>query len=248
MEKNATADYDDANFQGDENTSFLNRSYVKEKAKKNGMKYLLLANLFVFTMSALTLICAIYMQHSKGTYVAAGLMDEFGIFSPAMHVVEYEQQHFKLAAPINSSDFVGKAPAVENAWKDIASIPDQMVSMEDFPALQKPADSLKVTDQRTGETGYQVGLGVFHQLQCLNILRLATYPENVSKVEGSTERAILDECIEVLRMTLQCQADVSVFTYHSVPGQKDAFPDFESQHVCRNFDKIKQWANDNAMN
>ncbi|KAF1949551.1 hypothetical protein CC80DRAFT_540239 [Byssothecium circinans] len=247
MEKHATVDYDDASSQGEENMSFLNTHYMKEKAKRNGMKYLLLANLFVFTMSALTLICAIYMQHSKGTYIAAGLMDEFGVFSPAMNVVEYEQQHFKLASPINASEYVGTNAAVENAWKNIASLPDQMISTDDFPKLQKPADSLKVTDSKTGETGYRVGLEVFHQLQCLNILRLASYPEFASKLKGQDDRASLDECIEILRMNLMCQADVSVFTYHSMSGKKDAVADYESQHVCRNFDKIKQWANENAM-
>jgi hypothetical protein len=52
-----------------------------------------------------------------------------------------------------------------------------MVSMEDFLKLQKLADSLKVTDLRTGETGYRVGLEVSHQLRCLNLLRMATYPD-----------------------------------------------------------------------
>ena len=39
--------------------------------------------------------------------------------------------------------------------------PDQMVSLKDFPTLDKPSDSLKVTDPKTGETGYRVGLEVF---------------------------------------------------------------------------------------
>lgn len=78
MEKQ-NLDYDDASSQGDENTSFLNGS-VKETVRRSSIKYLLLANLFVFMMSALTLVCAIYMQHSKASYTTAGLMDEFGLF------------------------------------------------------------------------------------------------------------------------------------------------------------------------
>lgn len=65
---------------------------------------------------------------------------------------------------------------------DIAIVPDQMVSMEDFPKLQKPADSLKVTDPKTGETGYRVGVEVFHQLHCLNLLRMSTYPDYYPKI------------------------------------------------------------------
>lgn len=44
-----------------------------------------------------------------------------------------------------------------------------------------------------------------------------------------------------------CASDVSVFTYHAAPGKQAPLPDYESKHVCRNFDKIKQWATDNAM-
>ena len=60
-------------------------------------------------------------------------------------------------------------------------VPDQMVSLDNFARLQKPADSLQVTDPATGETGYRVGLEVFHQLHCLNLLRMSTYPEHYAK-------------------------------------------------------------------
>ena len=61
-------------------------------------------------------------------------------------------------------------------------VPDQMVSAADFPKLQKPADALQVTDPKTGETGYRVGLEVFHQLHCLNLLRMSTYPDYYPKL------------------------------------------------------------------
>lgn len=60
-----------------------------------------------------------------------------------------------------------------------------MVSIKDFPKLKKPADSLKVTDPRTGETGYRVGIEVFHQLHCLNLLRMSTYPDHYLKLSWS---------------------------------------------------------------
>lgn len=74
------AEYDDFSSQDGETTSFLNRDHIKETARRKGMTYLLLANLFIFTMSMLTLICAVYSQKSQSTYAAARLMDEFGVF------------------------------------------------------------------------------------------------------------------------------------------------------------------------
>ncbi|OAG06061.1 uncharacterized protein CC84DRAFT_1187106 [Paraphaeosphaeria sporulosa] len=238
-----------------ETTSFLNRDHIKETARRKGMTYLLLANLFVFTMSMLTLICAVYSQRSQSTYSAARLMDEFGVFSPAMNVVEYKEVEFKLPSPVNTSKYVGVSQDVNNAWLDIAYVPDQMVSVDDFPKLKKPMDSVKVKDPKSDETGYRVGLEVFHQLQCLNLLRMATYPEHytklqsdeTSKPEETDANSSQDHCVEVLRTKLMCASDVSVFTYHAMPGQQAPMPDYDSKHVCRNFDKIKQWATDNAM-
>jgi hypothetical protein len=57
-----------------------------------------------------------------------------------------------------------------------------MISKADFPKLQKPDDAMQVTDPRTGETGYRVGVEVFHQLHCLNLLRMSTYPEYYTKL------------------------------------------------------------------
>lgn len=84
MEKQAQndAEYDDFSQDG-ETTSFLNSGHIKEAAKRKGTTYLLLANLFIFTMSLLTLVCAVYSQRSQSTYSAARLMDEFGVFCTA---------------------------------------------------------------------------------------------------------------------------------------------------------------------
>lgn len=81
MEKQSQneVDYDDFK-QEDETTSFLNTNHIKETTRRKGMTYILLANLFIFTLSLLTLVCAVYSQRSQSVYSAARLMDEFGVF------------------------------------------------------------------------------------------------------------------------------------------------------------------------
>lgn len=257
MEKyNSTQlDSDDGRSSNDfENVALLNSQYLKDDKRRTQFLWLTFFNLFLFVVSALTLVCTTMSQRSPSKHATAKLMDEFGLFSPAMNVVEYERVKFELPNPLNSSKYVGITDDVENAWMDIAYLPDQMVSVKDFPKLQKPTDSLMATDPRTGETGYRVGLEVFHQLHCLNLLRMSTYPDYYPKLwwsdtndKAENVRAHLDHCIEILRMNLMCLSDINVFTFHSRPGREGAWPDYESQHVCRNFDQIKQWANDNAM-
>lgn len=148
------------------------------------------------------------------------------------------------------------------SWSKLAntsSVPDQMVSKADFPKLKKPDDAMQVMDPNTGETGYRVGIEVFHQLHCLNLLRMSTYPDHYKTISWSDTndapekvREHLDHCIEILRINLMCLSDVNVFTFHptSEPdkqGMGGYWPDYESEHVCRNFDHIKDWARANAV-
>ncbi|KAF1992928.1 hypothetical protein P154DRAFT_557963 [Amniculicola lignicola CBS 123094] len=255
--ENAPYNDDESRTSGEyEKAAFLNSQYMRESRQKRQMMWLTFINLFVFVVSAMTLVCAIFSQRSTSSHSVAKLMDQFDIYSPAMHVVEYHHRKFELAQPINASKYVGITHETENAWVDIAELPDQMITLEDFPKLQKPATSLRVTNPKTGETGYRVGLEVFHQLSCLNMIRIATYPDYHLKMEWSDEndspehvREHLDDCIETLRMSLMCMSDVNVFTFHDTPGreQEGAVPDYGSHHVCRNFDGIKRWALENAM-
>jgi hypothetical protein len=68
------------------------------------------------------------------------------------------------------------------AHTNTPTVPDQMISKADFPKLNNPDNAMEVTDPKTGETGYRVGLEVFHQLHCLNLLRMSTYPEYYTKL------------------------------------------------------------------
>ena len=105
-----------------ENAAFLNSSYLKESdnTKRRNYIYLTLFNLFIFTLSILSLICAVMSQKDSSSHSAAKLMDQFDIFSPAMHEVEYSHVKYSLPKPLNVSKYVGTSEDVENAWMDIA--------------------------------------------------------------------------------------------------------------------------------
>lgn len=167
-----------------EDAALLNSQHTKreESQRRQNYIYLTLFNLFIFTLSMLSLICAVMSQKDTSSYSTAKLMDQFGMHSPAINEITYSKTKFQLPNPLNSSKYVGITDDVENAWMDIAYLPDQMVLDADFPKLDMPADAMRVTDPRSGETGYRVGLEVFHQLHCLNLLRMSTYPEYYTKL------------------------------------------------------------------
>jgi hypothetical protein len=57
----------------------------------------------------------------------------------------------------------------------------------------------------------------------------------------------VDHCIEVLRLNTQCYADIGLFTFYMVEGDPLAWPELNSKHVCRNFDKVRRWALDHSV-
>lgn len=61
---------------------------------------------------------------------------------------------------------------------------DQWISSSDIEKLGMPKTSLKVAHPQTGEEGYRVGMEVFHQLHCVNLLRRVTYKEYYEPLGG----------------------------------------------------------------
>lgn len=145
-----------------------------------------------------------------------------------------------------------------------------MISAAELRKIDKPNTALKVTDPRTGVEGYRVGLEVFHQLHCLNLLRKTThidyygsrggdFAEGIdglrmhlglcsyikSRVCGRLLTIQTDHCLEMLRMNLMCQSDVGLFTFEMT--DEGIWPDFSTWHTCRKFDKVLDWAMENTV-
>lgn len=64
-----------------ESAALLNTQYLKQETqRRRNYIFLTLFNLFIFTLSMLSLICAVVSQKDSSSYDAAKLMDQFGIF------------------------------------------------------------------------------------------------------------------------------------------------------------------------
>lgn len=76
------------------------------------------------------------------------------------------------------SPYVGASPEVDKAWNALSyDIGDQVITNEEREIIGMPTSHLKAIDPKTGIEGYRVGLEVFHQLHCVNLLRQVTYKE-----------------------------------------------------------------------
>jgi len=65
---------------------------------------------------------------------------------------------------------------------------------------------------------------------------------NITALQSVGDRMHVDHCLETLRLTLMCNADVTpslVIKNEDKPEGSEA--DFNTFHKCRNFDAIMEW-------
>ncbi|TAQ91306.1 hypothetical protein B7494_g277 [Chlorociboria aeruginascens] len=180
-------------------------------------------------------------------------VQEFSAYSPAAKAIQYQTVKFNNTMG-EGSPYVGKGPDVDKAWDAISyDIGDQMISEAEMDIIGMPKSHVKVKHPKTGVEGWRVGLEVFHQLHCVNLLRQVTYKDYYYDKSGDIAEGAeilqmhTDHCLEILRLNIQCNADIGVFTLYTLPGDPVPWPELDSWHKCRNFDLVKEWALENSV-
>lgn len=108
--------------------------------------------------------------------------------APAAPIVRYQTTRYNITPVQKMTEYIGYGPEVDQAWDHITyDVGDQMITREELDRLGLDPQSLKAKDPRTGKEGYRVGMQVFHQLHCLNLLRQSSYKEYYSQQGGDIE-------------------------------------------------------------
>ncbi|KAI8626641.1 tat pathway signal sequence [Xylariaceae sp. FL1651] len=107
--------------------------------------------------------------------------------------------------------------------------------------------------QRVPIEGYEqdflTGLGVFHQIHCLNMIRMQLYPgrynvslRNANGTINYIQWLHIDHCVEALRQVLVCQADTTAVPFVWSDASKLMAAGMGTTHMCRDFEKVREWA------
>ncbi|OJJ69570.1 hypothetical protein ASPBRDRAFT_45903 [Aspergillus brasiliensis CBS 101740] len=165
------------------------------------------------------------------------------VFSPAAEVVQYRKENWDLS--VDRTTPYTKVPpdgTVDYEWDQIS-----MGGKIGFLRIQKEdLDKIGETSVELADgSGYMVGLEVFHQLHCLNYIRKFLY-NSTYNIREEDENVSPDDhiphCIDSIRLSLQCQADLTLIPFKWVSGYLEPWPDFHTTHQCKNFEKIREWA------
>ncbi|KAK1141023.1 hypothetical protein N8T08_009596 [Aspergillus melleus] len=88
-----------------------------------------------------------------------------------------------------------------------------------------------------------VGIDVFHQLHCLNLLRQGLRPDYYTKHDDEPAYTIhINHCLDYLRQAAMCNVDVTPIPVLWSEREDRPVPDFQVEHTCRDFWKVRDWA------
>ncbi|THG94911.1 hypothetical protein EW026_g6644 [Hermanssonia centrifuga] len=203
----------------------------------------------IITLSLALSLC--YVTHApwhEGCQTRSSL--EAFLYSPAQEAVTYKLTQFILG-PLDGppKTLFGADPSseVDEAWVNlynefgISQIPEAQAKLLVNKMLPIPGDP----------GNYVVALSVFHELHCLNVIRKALHPDDyVDPVTGDIGNIVkadlpyhLNHCIDTIRQALMCAVDITPHVWHWDEERQKALPAFDDvAHVCRDYDKIVDWA------
>lgn len=89
--------------------------------------------------------------------------------------------------------------------------------------------------------GYYGQLSAYHHLHCLKMLRQVLWHDRYN-VSIAALRGHADHCIDDIRQSLMCHADLSVVTFDWQPGHRKPGPNFHLDQTCVDWDALDAWA------
>ncbi|PGG96500.1 hypothetical protein AJ79_09560 [Helicocarpus griseus UAMH5409] len=156
---------------------------------------------------------------------------------------------------------------VEAAWSKILGVTDGVVQLP-----KSIASKLDESIESFVEPGqYIYGVGMLHQMHCLNRIRRSFYPKKFFPNETQEQINVhKNHCFDLLRQSILCAGDVSMvywwnrsYSYTDEQGQrhhtqkfltmsneektKGSFAFWDVEAHCRDWDKIYEWAEINQV-
>ncbi|GFF55726.1 hypothetical protein IFM58399_10144 [Aspergillus lentulus] len=175
------------------------------------------------------------------------------LYSPVQDLVRYETRVFDSGFGNHTTKYMGPpTEETEKHWENLYQAGISIIPID--KAAKLPIKTYPMPEK----PGYYViGLDVFHQLHCLNQLRLkvwgasTVHKHNTNKGDdedgkkdknGLQDIGHLDHCIDSIRQSLMCSSDISTIVWVWDPASHTARPHANVTHTCRNFEAIRQWS------
>lgn len=140
---------------------------------------------------------------------------------------------------------------VDAAWEALGvDYRAGVISYEDGLASGLDASFVQRSEKYGG--GFLVNVEGMHHLHCLNLVRKSLYfnyehykaiGKHAFENKGDVFQRHVTHCLDTIRQVLMCNVDTAVLG--QVWASKDdpiAFPDFNTRHMCKNYEAVREWA------
>ncbi|KAK6535731.1 hypothetical protein TWF694_002180 [Orbilia ellipsospora] len=162
-------------------------------------------------------------------------------YSPATSAIKYTTRLFDSGLNYGKTIYQGP-PAKKNndAWTALFIHGLTRISAAEAAPMQNK--TLPIPDD---PENYITSLAVFHQLHCLNAIRMALWNATLIRgEEDETNMRHLDHCVDMIRQAIMCHSDISPFVWGRDPRDGKAKGISSVTHTCRDFEAIQKWAQD----
>ncbi|KAG2059376.1 hypothetical protein BDR06DRAFT_1069387 [Suillus hirtellus] len=138
------------------------------------------------------------------------------------------------------------SPEIDAAWARIAHVLPTRMSLEEISKAGEVDSPSEVKYPPEFGGGFMVSMEAPHQLHCLFTCILVHMFVHLF-MHLLLIVYITDHCIEMIMQNLMCNADVTMMTWDWIRGHKIPYPNFNTRHQCRNYEKILDWAVEHAV-
>ncbi|TCD61028.1 hypothetical protein EIP91_009151 [Steccherinum ochraceum] len=162
------------------------------------------------------------------------------VYSPAQDAIENVSKVFNMGF-LDRTVYQGRpSPEVDEAWTDLynafglSKIPKEQARLIPNKTLPIPGD----------EDNYAVGLAVFHQLHCLNLMRKGLWADHyrdpvtgvIADIPPEDWLDHISHCVDNIRQAL------ILVVWQWDEEEQRALVAMNTVHSCRNYDRIVDWA------
>ncbi|KAG2063638.1 hypothetical protein BDR04DRAFT_1111304, partial [Suillus decipiens] len=182
------------------------------------------------------------------------LFNELAVYSPANGAVDSTIVRLNGTLDFPSIYRGPPSPEIDAAWARIArDVRPTRMSLEEIIKAGEVDSPSKVKFPAKFGGGFMVAMEAPHQLHCLNLLRKSSWRDHYAPTDISFQdrpgviRMHLDHCIEMIRQNIMCSADVTLLTWDWVEGHDIPYPNFNTLHQCRDYEKILDWSAKHAV-
>ncbi|CAK5276540.1 unnamed protein product [Mycena citricolor] len=210
----------------------------------------ILFTLIAVQFTALAVALFLLFSRRRLPVCSVNVPDQHTLYSPALSAVENEVRVYRVGFPGDLSAVFQEpsSPKLDEAWMDLYNFGISWITKEE--AAQLPNKTHPIPGDPDGH--YIAELNVFHNLHCLNKIRMALDPDYypdwristtgnwIESQRNATEH--VGHCLDWIRQDLMCHADTSVIVWQWKDWANSSLVRGDVAHTCRKFNKIQDWA------